>query len=221
VALPRDDEGQRFAKNALYSFEQLTSLGLSPVIFVDNQKIRELYPQLTAATVHPTENRATAALLHTFNRLSGSDSEHTTFDRADFAKCLDSGVITFAADNITQWKNPADISTAIRDRLRRNILASVDFSKATVAALLYVLSGNTYESVESASLDHGNAMFTRMLANGSTVFPGVYKGSVAGPNLIKTLAMIGSLPWPRQRLLELARIAGVSDTAAAVDQLLG
>lgn len=207
VALPRDDEGQRFAKNALHTARELSRMDLSPVIFIDNQKIRELYPSLSAASVHPTENKSTAALLHLFNRLAGSDSDLTTFDRADFAKLLDSGLITFAADTIGKWASAADISTPIRERLRRNILATVDFSQSTVAALIYILSGAAYDEVKSADLDHGVAMFTRMLADKSTVFPGVYRGS-PGEASVKVLAMIGALPWPKRRLCDLADRAG-------------
>lgn len=208
VALPRDDEGQRFAKNALHTAKGLAAMGLSPVIFIDNQKIRELYPNLPATGVHATENKSTASLLHLFNRLAGSDSDLTTFDRADFAKLLDSGIITFAADAITSWKSAADISTPIRDRLRRNILATVDFSKSTVAGLIYILNGAAYDEVKSADLDHGTAMFTRMLAGGSTVFPGIYRGASGGDASIKVLAMIGALPWPKSRLMDLADKAG-------------
>lgn len=209
VALPRDDEGQRFAQNALHTMRQLASQSLSPIILIDNQKIRELYPTVAAGVIHSTENQATATLLHVFNRLAGSDSDHTTFDRADFAKLLDSGLITFAADNISQWATASDITGPIRDRLRRNILATVEFNKSTVAGLLYVLNPMAYDNVPSAFLDSGTAMFTRMLAENSTVFPGVYRGGQS-PVGIRVLAMIGKLPLPRQRILDLAARAGVA-----------
>jgi len=210
VALPRDDEGQRFAKNAIHTVRGLSGMDLSPIIIVDNQKIRDLYPRLSVGQVHNTENTSTAALMHLFNRLAGSDSDLTTFDRADCAKLLDSGLITFAADTLLKWESAADISTPIRDRLRRNVLASVDFAKSTVAGLIYILNGNAYDEVESADLDHGTAMFTRMLANDSTVFPGVYRGARDGEASVKVLAMIGALPWPKGRLMELADRAGES-----------
>ena len=43
VALPKDDEGQQYAKNALWTMKKLRSADLSPVIIIDNQKIKELY----------------------------------------------------------------------------------------------------------------------------------------------------------------------------------
>jgi cell division GTPase FtsZ len=215
IALPKTDEGQRFAKNTLYTAKGLINAGLSPVIFIDNQKIRVLYdPKLSQQ--HDIENGTSAQIFHMFNRLAGTDSEHTTFDRADFAKLMDSGVITFAADSLEEYSSPAQISTAIRERLQRNILATVDFSASTVAALLYVLDGNSYDDVKSSDLDHGTAMFTRILADDSTVFPGVYPGNRSSDDAIKVLAMIGALPWPQERFQELADKAGLRDDISKI-----
>lgn len=208
VALPKDAEGQQFAKNALYSMRRLAALSLSPVIFVDNQKIKELYDPISSKE-HQIENSSTAQLLHLFNRMAGTDSDHTSFDRADLAKLLDSGIVAFGSTTIKTWANPADISTPIRDQLKRNVLATVDLSAGNLAALIYVLSGAAYDEVKASDLDHATQMLTRILVNGSTVFPGVYKGTGTVAS-IKALAMIGGLSWPRERLDELSKIAGLN-----------
>lgn len=217
VALPKDAEGQKFAQNCLYSMRHLVKLRLSPIIFIDNQKILDLYHP-GAGEEHHRENVTIAANLHTFNRLAGTDSEHTTFDRQDLSKLLDSGVITFAAAEILKWRSAADISTPIRDQLRGNLLATVDMTKSNRAGLIYVLNGPAYDEVKSADLDHCTAMFTRMLADNSTVFPGVYRG-VATASSIVVMAMLGALPWPQERLAQLARKAGVTKDLLA--KLLG
>lgn len=208
VSLPQDDEGPQFAKNALRTVRMLRQTGVSPVILIDNQKIRELF-RPKQSVVHETENNATARLLHLFNRLAGTESDDTSFDRAEFARLLDSGVITFAADTLKSWATGADITTPIRDRLRGNVLATVDYARATVAGLIYVLNGRAYDEVLAEDLGHGTAMFTRLLARDSTVFTGVYKG-VNTEDSIKALAMIGGLPWPAQRISDLAQRAGVA-----------
>jgi hypothetical protein len=195
--------------------QHLVKLKISPVIFIDNQKIQELYHP-SAGEEHQRENATTATNLHMFNRLAGTDSEHTTFDRQDLAKLLDAGVITFAAASLQKWDNAADISSAIRGQLRNNVLATLDVSKADRAGLIYVLNGTSYNEVKSADLDHGTAMFTRMLADDSIVFPGVYRGTAAKASIL-VLAMISSLPWPRDRLTQLAEKAGVAkDTVAKI-----
>ena len=72
--------------------------------------------------------------------------------------------------------------------------------------MIFVLGNDAYDSVKTSVLDHGFEMLTRILANDSVVYRGVYKGSNPG---LTALSLIGELPWPKDRLLELARIGGV------------
>ena len=216
-ALPKDSEGQRFAKNALHTARFLKEVGdLSPVIFVDNQKIKSMYDP-PASKEYDVANNSTAKLLHLFNRMAGTDSALEAFDRADFARLLDNGVVAFGSDTITKWDDPSDISGAIRDKLKRNLLATVDLSKGRLAGMLYILAGAAYDEVKTSYLEHGQEMMTRILADDSTVFRGVYKGQ--GASSIKMLAMVSALPWPRARLEELAKRAG--STKDEVAKILG
>ena len=213
VAMPKDAEGAQFAKNAFYTMQRLVKQELSPVIFIDNQRVRQLYDP-PAAQEHSRANSSTAQLLHLFNRMAATHSDHTTFDRADFAKLLDSGVLAFASASPEAWNEPTAITTAIRDQLKANVLATTDLTKGRTAGLIYVLSGNAYEQVKASDLDHGTEMLTRMLQAGSAVFPGVYKGSSAANN-IRILALVGGLPWPMQRLEELRKVSGEPTDVAA------
>ena len=135
IALPKDAEGQQPAANAVQTAQKLQQLGLSPVIIVDNQRVSELY-RPTLKTEHATENSSAISMLHLFNRLAAQNSSHTTFDKADLAKVLDSGVVAFGASVITDWTSESAISQAIRDQLKKNILAAVDLSKGKTAALI-------------------------------------------------------------------------------------
>ena len=217
MAMPKNAEGQRSAKNMLYSIRQLTRLNLSPVIFIDNERFIELYGRRVAASQEkPASNASTAKILHTFNRLSGTDSEDeggTTFDPADFGRILDSGVVAFATTTVTSWAEASDITTPIRDQLKSNVLASVDLTQGTVAGLIYVVSGAAWNGpnpVTAGDLDHGIEMMNRILKpQNSAVFPGVYPAAGSEDN-IKVLAMIGGLPLPAGRLQDLAAKAGVS-----------
>lgn len=226
MALPKDAEGQRSARNILYSMRQLTKLNLSPIIFIDNERFKVLYgSNVSVSQEKPASNASTAQLLHTFNRLAGTESEDvggTTFDATDFSRILDSGVVAFAATTIKKWDSPADITTPIRDQLKQNVLASVDLTKGTVAGLLYVLSGGAWEgdtAVKTGHLDHGTEMMNRMLVQqNSVVFPGVYPSS-GTESCIKVLAMIGGLPMPVARIQDLAVRAG--ETRDSVADFLG
>ena len=145
----------------------------------------------------------------------------TTFDPADFSKIMDSGIVAFAACNITKWAEPSDVSTPIRDQLRRNVLATIDLTQGNVAGLIYVVSGAAWSGPEPITvgvLDHGTEMMNRILTPAdSAVFPGVYPAS--GGDGIKILAMVGNLPMPLERLQELAVKAG--ETRDSVADFLG
>ena len=164
------------------------------------------------------ENQSTGQLLHLFNRLAGTESEDTSFDRAEFSKLLDAGVITFAADAIKKWDEPTDISEAIRSKLQQNMLATVNYKTSRMAGLIYVLNGPARD-VQAGHLDHGTAMFTRMLSDDSVVFTGIYNGTANGDGSIKVMAMIGDLGWPEKRILDLASQAGVEGDT--VEKVLG
>ena len=226
MAMPKDAEGQRSAKNILYSMRILTKLNLSPIIFIDNERFKALYGNnVAAAQEKPASNASTAQLLQTFNRLAGTESEDvggTTFDPTDFSRILDSGVVAFAATTIKKWDSPADISEPIRDQLKKNVLASVDLTKGNIAGLMYIISGPAWEgenAVKIGHLDHGTEMMNRILTQkDSVVFPGVYPAT-GTEGSIKILAMIGGLPMPVDRIGDLAIKAG--ETRDTVAEFLG
>ncbi len=225
MALPKDSEGQRNAKNVMHSIRTLTKLNLSPIIFIDNERFKDLYgSKVPVNQEKPASNASTAQILHMFNQLAGTDSEDvggTTFDPADLAKILDSGIVAFAATTIKQWKEPSDITGPIRDNLKRNVLASVDLTQASVAGLLFVLTGTAWDGPDamvSGHIDHGTEMMTRILKpKDAIVFTGVYpaKAKVEGEGEIKVLSMVGGLPYPKERLESLASRAGEPEDAVA------
>ena len=217
MALPKDSEGQRAAKNVLYSMRQLSKLNLSPIVFIDNERFKALYRNVAVQHEKPASNGSTARLLHTFNRLAGTESEDvggTSFDPADFSRLLNSGVIAFASVTTAEWSNPTTLADAIRSRLRDNTLASIDLRQGKVAGLLYVITGPAWDGdtpVTIEAVDYGTASMDRLLnAEDSSVFYGVYpaKGKEGEDGKVQMLAMVGGLPMPVDRIKELAAKAG-------------
>ena len=153
--------------------------------------------------------------------MAGTESEDvggTTFDPADFGRILDSGVVAFTSVTLRDWNGASKISQAIRDKLDKNVLASVDLTKGTVAGLLYVVSGSAWDgddAVTLGDLDHGTSMMDRILtAENSAVFPGVYPAG-GDEGKLQILCMVGGLPLPVERIKSLAVKAGENkDTVA-------
>lgn len=211
AALPKNDEGHTVAKNAIATVRKLQSCDHSPVVIIDNERIKQIYPKTPVGQFWQTANKGVCTLLHLFNRISAQSSQHTTFDPADFSVILKSGVVAFGAAPITSYTSQADISKSIRQQLQANVLASIDLTQGTHAGLIFVGGKSVLDSMPMEYLDHGFEMLNRMLAEGSMVHRGVYVGST--PDL-RVFTMIGGLPYPASRLNELSRIAGESNDYA-------
>lgn len=208
VALPRDSEGQRPATNTVGVMQRLVKQKFSPVIVLDNQQIEALYPGKSLSQFYQLANTSIVRIFHIFNRLAAQPSEHTTFDRADFARLLDSGVVAFGAQQIPSYDTDADISRAVRQQLQENILAKVDLRQGRQAGLILSVGRAIYESLPSARLEHAFECLNRILADGSTIYPGIYP---AAGDALHAFTMVGQLPWPQQRIAELARRAGIAE----------
>lgn len=223
VAMPKDAEGERPAVNAVYSFKALQSLGpVSPVLFVDNDKLARRLANAKATQEKAISNAMTVEVLHRFNQVAGmrnADVGGATFDRADFEKLLDSGCIQVAAAKVENWTDGSELSEPIRTRLEDGCLATLDLSQGHVAGLLYGLSPAAQDMLTVSQLDSATAAMTRLMGNAkraTTVFQGVFPMTGEG---MRILAMIGGLGWPRSRLEKFMSVSRTDRDALA--ELLG
>lgn len=224
VTLPQNGEGKRVNSNALGAIEKLfeqvgqdkgriAGRSLSPFILVDNDRISKLYPGLSVSQFWNVANQSIASLFHLFNNIATKDSDITTFDRADLQDVLQSGLVTFGATPLSKWDSPTDISYAIRDNLKRNILVSdIDLSTAETAACVVVGHPEVFDEVPQDNLNHGFEMLSRIMkGEKGIVHRGIYKGAVkdkkGNPSMV-IYTMIGELGKPVARLEELGNIAG-------------
>lgn len=208
VALPKNGEGSRPAKNAVDTLRGLVAEPLSPLILVDNERISKIFPGMATGPFWARCNSQIISLFHLFNRIAAADSPHTSFDRADLSKLLDSGVVCFGATPVKEYGNAADISKAVRQQLTTNILASTDLATGNMAGCVFILPPEVYDTLPQEILDHGFESLNRILAKDSTVFRGIYKGNTPQP---RCYTMIGGLQLPRDRVQELATRGGDGD----------
>ena len=211
VALPKEAEGYTLAKNAIGTLQTLRRLDVSPLLLLDNQQVLQLFNPV-ASREKTLANSTTAKLLHAFNQIAGSASASqlgSTFDRAELGKLLGGGVVAFGTYTCQNWASGPALAAQIREELRKNMLAAVDLTQAQLAGLIYVVYGSAFDEVRAADLDYGAQMLSRMLAPGATVFQGLYHEMRAEPG-VRVLVMVSGLPWPRDRLHQLALGAGMS-----------
>ena len=208
VALPKLAEGKKVAVNAYNTLTDLLELvakgHVSPLIVVDNEKIGTLYPKLAVDTFWDTANMSVCSLFHLFNTVCLKHSHYTSFDKADLQTVLDSGLITFGANPVEKFTDETDISYAVRNNLRKNILTGgVDLSTGSVAAAVVIGGAEILSALPQAHIEHAFDQLNRMLKPGNTVHRGIYRGNK--PSLI-VYTIIGGLGKPAEKLAELKHL---------------
>lgn len=208
VALPKLAEGKRVAANAYNTLNDLLFLVekgvVSPLIVVDNEKIGTLYPTLAVDPFWDTANMSVCSLFHLFNTVCLKHSHYTSFDKADLLTVLDSGLITFGANPVEKFTDETDISFAVRNNLRKNILTGgIDLTTGTIAASVVIGGVEILNALPQAYIEHAFDQLNRMLKPGNTVHRGIYRGNK--PTLV-VYTIIGGLGKPEEKLADLKRI---------------
>jgi hypothetical protein len=220
AALPKGTEGAKVNFNAYDVLDMLFAkvgkdkgkMGgrtLSPLIIIDNDRINRLYPNLPVAQFWDVANKSISNLFHLFNTIAVQDSDFTTFDKADLKDLLESGTLTFGACPIKKWGAADDISYAIRDNLKKNVLVGgFDLGQAKAAGCVFIAHADVLAKIPQAHLEHGFEMLSRIMGvgGGTVVHRGIYRGSKPG---LVVYTILGELGRPDERMDEIARIGGV------------
>ena len=196
LALPPRGEGVKVQENSKKTVGKVVDLQkagvISPLIILDNEKIKQLYPKLSVNQFWGTANNSICSVFHLFNKISAKESAYTTFDKADLDTIFSSGIIMFGATPIKDTSETG-ISYAVRDNLRKNILAGVDAATGNVAACVIIGDKQSLDSIPQSSLEHGFEQLSRMMGSNSTVHRGIYAGAKKG---LAVYTAIGGLQAP-------------------------
>ena len=196
LALPTRGEGIKVQDNSKKTVIKITELQkagvVSPLIILDNEKIKQLYPKLSVNQFWSTANNSICSIFHLFNKISAQESAYTTFDKADLDTIFSSGIIMFGATPVKDFSETG-ISYAVRDNLRKNILAGVDVSTGNVAACVIIGDKDSLDNIPQSSLEHGFEQLSRMMGSNSTVHRGIYAGAKKG---MAVYTAIGGLQAP-------------------------
>tara|TARA_R110002020_G_scaffold19821_6_gene68036 strand:+ start:17767 stop:19032 length:1266 start_codon:yes stop_codon:yes gene_type:complete len=196
LALPTRGEGVKVQDNSKKTVSKVLDLQkagvVSPLVILDNEKIKQLYPKLSVNQFWSTANNSICSIFHLFNKISAKESAYTTFDKADLDTIFSSGIIMFGATPIKDISDTG-ISYAVRDNLRKNILAGVDAATGNVAACVIIGDKESLDNIPQSSLEHGFEQLSRMMGSNSTVHRGIYAGAKKG---LAVYTAIGGLQAP-------------------------
>ena len=202
LALPKITEGKKVSQNAYETLKEACELVeqkiISPLIILDNEKINNLYPKLSVNKFWQVANANICSLFHLFNNIITKNSQYSTFDSNDFRTVLDSGIMVFGATNITNFESESDISKAVRENLKRNVLCGeLDLSTGNVAAAVAIADEETLDNIPQEYIDSAFNQLNRTLKTNSTVHQGIYKGVKKGLSLFTA---IGGISTPEGKL---------------------
>ena len=202
VALPTRAEGSRVQQNAKQTADILIKQSqagtLSPLVILDNERIKQIYPRLSVNQFWGTANTSICSLFHLFNKIACQDSQYTAFDKADLDTIFSSGIISFGAVPVSkddEGIEETDISYAVRENLKKNILANIEVSTGDVAACVVIGDRKTLDNTAQESLEHGFEQLSRLLGSGSTVHRGIYHSIKKG---LVVYTIIGGIEAPEQ-----------------------
>ena len=178
----------------------------APLVIIDNDKIKKLYPRLTVKQFWPTLNNTVAGLFHIFNLLCTKNSDYTVFDPADYDSIMKtSGCMIFGATTIKDPESSTSVSQGLRNNLEKTLLASgFDLTSAKGAASIIVGGTELYETVPGLmdNIEYGFDTFAT-LTGGAIIHRGIYED----PEREKLVAytIVGGLKSPKKRIEELKK----------------
>lgn len=178
---------------------------ISPLVLVDNEKVKKLYPKLTVTQFWPTVNATVAGLFHVFNVLSTKDGNPTSFDPADYTRVLNQGgCMIMGLTGVQKYDDGTDISKAIRSNLEGNLLCGgFNISTAKSAACIAMASERILNEVPGlmTSLETGFDTLAN-ITGGASVFRGIYQGD---KDKLSVYTMLSGLATPQQRINDLTK----------------
>ena len=198
------------AKNAYNRMKNLCTMAeekkFSPLIIVDNQKIKKLYPKLTVKAFWPTINNTVAGLFHIFNVLATQNSDYTSFDPQDYDSVMkSSGCMIMGVTAVKDFESETGVAMALKSNLETTLLAE-GFNLKTATAAAGVVVGGTQIFEETAglmdNLEHAFSTLAAITGN-AMVHRGIYEDPSKNKLVVYTL--IGGLDAPQKRLEDLMK----------------
>lgn len=179
---------------------------ISPLIVIDNDKIKNLYKGLTIANFYPTINDTVAQLFDVFNQISSMSSEYTTFDAMDFQSVLQcGGHMIMGVTVVKDLNEKTSISKALKTNLIKTLFASdFDLTTTKTASVIAVVGKTLVEDSVGLmeNIEYGFDTVASLTGN-ATIHRGVYADD-ENEN-VRVYTALSGLSEPEKRYGRLSR----------------
>jgi len=195
------------AENAWKVAAELSELAadgrISPLIFIDNDKVNKMYPGMTVKSFWPNINSTVAGLFDIFNRLSALSSRYTSFDPVDYQSIMQAGgCAIMGVTNVPDYKDRFAVSQAVKRNLQKTLLASgFDLTTAKLAGCIVVAGKKLIEDTKGLQ-DNIDYAFDNLseITGRATIHRGIYEDR---RDSLRVYTIIGGLDTCTSRLQEL------------------
>lgn len=209
MTLPTGGESTspQVARNAYETAWQLSKMAnqgrISPLVIIDNDKIKSLYPRTTVKSFYQRTNQAVATLFDVFNRLSAQSSQYTSFDSLDYRSIIQAGGCTIMGmGEVSKFEDRFAISEAATKNLGKTPLAGgFDLSTAKAAGCIVVGGEKLMAGVRGLQdgIDYAFDVFSATIGR-AAIHRGIYEDE---KDSLRVYTIIGGLNAPRHRLEKL------------------
>jgi cell division GTPase FtsZ len=208
VTIPTNSEASSplVRRNALNVLTTLSTMAnqkaMSPLIIIDNDKTKLLFPKLTVQQFYPTVNNTIVNLFHTFNLISTKNSDLISFDHADYRTIINSaGHMVMGAVSVRDYSSSEKLSKALRNNIETTLLAdNFDLETAEVVGMIVLGGEKIFNTVPGLMSSIEDAFGTMSFLTKATVHRGLYKNN---SNSLKVLTLIGGMTEPTRRYRKL------------------
>lgn len=211
MSLPTNGEcaSPNVAANAQFLAGALTKLAetkmISPLIFVDNDKIQKMYPKLTVKDFWPTVNATVAGLFHVFNLIPTKPTPYTTFDAADYGSVMRAGgCMIMGVTSVKDVSSAGSVGNAIKSNLEKTLLAEgFDLRTATHAAAVVLGGKSVFENTSGLMGAIEGGFDTLALMTGKAmIHRGIYEDD---KDRLAVYTLVGGLSSPEKRIKAIGR----------------
>jgi len=192
------------AYKAAWELSQLATAGkISPLIFVDNEKINKMYPGMTVKQFWPSINNTVASLFDIFNKLSGLSSQYTSFDPVDYHSIMEAGGCSIMGlTKVPKLSDKFSVSEAVKKNLEKTLLADgFDLASSKVSGAVAVGGKKLMAGVKGLqdNIDYSFDVLSEITGK-ATIHRGIYEDARES---LRVYTVIGGLDAPTRRLEEL------------------
>ncbi|MGB2863717.1 MAG: hypothetical protein WBC05_10370 [Sedimentisphaerales bacterium] len=185
------------------------SAEISPLIIVDNDKIKKMYPGMTVKSFWPSINNTVASMFDIFNRLSSLNSRYTSFDPMDYRSIMESGgCAIMGLTKVKAFDDPYALSEAVKENLEKTLLAGgFDLSTAELAGCIVVGGKKLMAHTKGLqnNIDYAFDVLSEITGR-ATIHRGIYEDD---RDCLRVYTIIGGLDSPSTRLEEISSCMAV------------